>query len=101
MTDEKNTKDIFKDLEALGGLADGLSGMDDVLSDPFGEEDMSALFGGGMPAGMPGIAGMPGAPKDIALYDKVIVHGFRGDYVLTFEETEDGLQINVADRGEL
>lgn len=101
---EDKKKDIYGELEALGGLAEGLSGFDDLLSDPFGEEGMSLPDGGGMPQGIPGIGpggfAVPGMPKDIALYDTVIVHGLRGDYRLTFEETEDGLVINVADRGE-
>ena len=123
MSDDKKQKDILKEIKGLGDLADGLSGMDDILSDPFGEEDMSALFKeDGMPAGipfgsfgmptmpgmtgmsgmatMPGMTGMAGMPKEAALYDTVIVHGFRGDYVLTFEETEEGLVISMKDRGE-
>ena len=127
MSDDKKQKDILKEIKGLGDLADGLSGMDDILSDPFGEEDMSALLGengdlegmpggmafgsfgmptmpgmAGMPTmpGMPGMTGMAGMPKEAALYDTVIVHGFRGDYVLTFEETEEGLVITAKDRGE-
>lgn len=121
MSDDKKQKDILKEIKGLGDLADGLSGMDDILSDPFGEEDMSALLGEnggleGMPGGMafgsfgmpgmtgmpgmPGMPGMAGMPKEAALYDTVIVHGFRGDYVLTFEETEEGLVISAKDRGE-
>ena len=101
MTDKK--KDIMEELKTLSGRADALDGLDAL-------DELDALFGdpmeqsGGMPdpnfGGMPGIAGfsMPGMPKDIALYDRVIVHGLRADYELTFEETEDGLVINVADK---
>ena len=38
---------------------------------------------------------MPGEPKDVMLYDTIIVHGLMGDYKLSFEENEDGLVINM------
>ncbi|MBQ9708785.1 MAG: hypothetical protein IJV66_06345 [Firmicutes bacterium] len=105
MSDEKtNINDILTELESLGSIADEL----ESFRDPF--EDSIEAFNGDLPddfmAGgitrMPGIfpgsggISMPGAPKEIGLFDTVIVHGFRSDYKLTFEETDEGLVISVA-----
>lgn len=96
MDNKRNYMDQLKALDQLAGEMEGYSDalesmprMDDMMGMP----QMGDMFGE-MP-GMSGMPGMPGGPKDIMIYDTVVVHGLNGDYKISFEETEEGLAINV------
>lgn len=96
MTDKK--RDLMEDLKALDEM---VKKENELFQDPFGlyggaGQEAELLQGAG-PAGF-GTFKMPGTPVDLALYDKALVHGFRADYELTFRETEEGLEIQVAER---
>lgn len=84
---DKN-RNLLDQLQALGQLANEMDEYSDALENMPG---MDALMG---MTGMTGMS-MPGEPKDVMLYDTIIVHGLMGDYKLSFEENEDGLVINM------
>ena len=84
---DKN-RNLLDQLQALDQLANEMDEYSDALEDMPG---MDALMG---MTGMTGMS-MPGEPKDVMLYDTIIVHGLMGDYKLSFEENEDGLVINM------
>ena len=84
---DKN-RNLLDQLHALDQLANEMDEYSDALEDMPG---MDALMG---MTGMTGMS-MPGEPKDVMLYDTIIVHGLMGDYKLSFEENEDGLVINM------
>lgn len=84
---DKN-RNLLDQLQALDQLANEMDEYSDALENMPG---MDALMG---MAGMTGVS-MPGEPKDVMLYDTIIVHGLMGDYKLSFEENEDGLVINM------
>lgn len=96
-------RNLLDQLQALEQLASEMDGYSDSLEEiPDMDEIMGMTGMSGIPgmdgmesiAGMPGMS-VPGEPKDVMLYDTIIVHGLMGDYKLSFEENEDGLVINL------
>lgn len=115
---EDKIKDRLASLQALNNLANDMDDYTDAAANleidefeaSFGDFGMPDFGGMGMPGGMPGFGGMGmpggmpgfggpvapgGKPRDVAFYETIIVHGLRGDYELSFNETDDGLEIIV------
>lgn len=85
-------EDILREMNGGFGMESMLNGID--TPDEMSGFDTAILGMAGM-SGMPGMGAFQTGAKEVGVYDNVVVHGMRGNYYLSFEETEEGLEITI------